>query len=115
MAKSSWLTSTSIGDEPGGVRYRQPPRRKSTATLRLNVIADQEVVRGANSHVVMRDRREAEKSPGARVGRDDLTDAVERQMQEFGIPGDRQADPPRLAGEGRSLAEPRAGLAKCAI
>ena len=51
----------------------------------FDVIADQQIVRGADGDVVVRDRREAEESPSAGVSGDNLPDRGQGQMQQFRI------------------------------
>jgi len=69
----------------GALRRQIPasPEAQQHRDAALDVIAEEEVVRGADGGVIMSDGREAEKSPGARVGRHDLPDGGKRQMQEF--------------------------------
>ena len=53
-----------------------PAKAQQHGHAALDVIADQKIVRGADSHIDVRDRRKPEETPCARVGRDNLADGV---------------------------------------
>ena len=75
----------------------------------LDVIANEEIVCGPDGDIDVSDGREAEEPPGARIARHDFPDGGQWQMQQLRIPCDREPDPPRLLGERRRFAKPRAG------
>ena len=77
---------------------------------RLDVVADHEVVAGADGDIEMAERDDGEEAPRRGVLAGDFVNGVERQLQEVGVAGCRQADPAGLAGDGGGLAEPGAGL-----
>ena len=77
-AKSSWLTSTSIGRQVWQSAIAAAAEAQQHRDAAFDMIADQEVVGRANGDVIVRDRRKAEKAPGARVGRDNLPNGGKR-------------------------------------